>query len=305
MKKTFFIFAILALMLVTSGCSYFMVSNNKVDFDKKEFNIVTSFYPVYLSAINIAGDIKGVNVSCLINGNVGCLHDYMLTTEEMKSLEKADVLIINGADMEGFAEKIKSVYKDLKIIDASENIPLLENKFFKTESKYNSHLWLSISKLQMQVTNIAKKLAEQDSINGAKYVYNSNEYNYKLNSLKEKMISSFNSVPAQNKKIITYHEVLPYFAEEFGFEVIDVVASDDEESISPSKLSQVIKNIKTKGAYAIYAQPQIPIKTLNTILTEAKIKKIEFDTIASGEINNNKNAYIEKMEKNIETIILN
>ena len=86
---------------------------------KKEFRIVTSFYPVYIDVINIAKGIDGVSVVNMTKPQTGCLHDYQLTTEDMKTLESADAFVINGGGMESFMEKAMKQNKDLKVVDAS------------------------------------------------------------------------------------------------------------------------------------------------------------------------------------------
>jgi zinc transport system substrate-binding protein len=71
-------------------------------------NIVTSFYPVYIATINVTRDIPGVTVKNMTKPQTGCLHDYSLRPEDLKTLEKADVFVINGAGMEAFLDDVIS-----------------------------------------------------------------------------------------------------------------------------------------------------------------------------------------------------
>ena len=76
---------LLVLLAVTAaGCG-----TQQGGHDKK-FRIVTSFYPMYIDAINITKGVDGVEVINMTKPQTGCLHDYQLTTEDMKTLEKAD-----------------------------------------------------------------------------------------------------------------------------------------------------------------------------------------------------------------------
>ena len=112
MKKIF----LLSLLLVT-----FFVTGCGGKSDDGKLHIVTSFYPMYLDAINIAGNVPGVEVTNLTAPQTGCLHDYQLTTEDMKKLESADIFIVNGLGMENFLDKVVESNKNLKIIDASHS----------------------------------------------------------------------------------------------------------------------------------------------------------------------------------------
>ena len=67
---------------------------------REMFTVVASFYPVYIAAVNIAGDVDGVEVVNLVSNRAGCLHDYQMSPADRLTLEAADVLIENGAGAE-------------------------------------------------------------------------------------------------------------------------------------------------------------------------------------------------------------
>jgi len=87
---------------------------------------VTSFYPVQLLAESVSAGADGVTVRNLTENHSGCIHDYTLTTQDMRLLSEAELFLINGGDMELFLEKTASEYKDLRIVDTSEGFSFLE-----------------------------------------------------------------------------------------------------------------------------------------------------------------------------------
>ena len=119
---------LLLLVLTTSllfiGCTNTNNSTNSQS--DNELNIVTSYYPMYISTLNIVKDIPNVNVTNMTKAQTGCLHDYQLTPQDLKTLETADILVINGAGMESFLDSIISQYPNLQIVNASEGLELLE-----------------------------------------------------------------------------------------------------------------------------------------------------------------------------------
>ena len=62
--------------------------------------VVTSFYPMYIAALNIVDGVEGVRLENLSEPQTGCLHDFQLTPEDMKLLSTADVFVINGGGIE-------------------------------------------------------------------------------------------------------------------------------------------------------------------------------------------------------------
>ncbi len=99
---------------------------------ERKINIVTTFYPIYLIGLNVADQIDSLEIKSLTQLNTGCLHDYQLTTEDMKLISNADMLIINGGGMESFLQDIRTNYPKLTIIDTTQGITMLDN-----ESEHN------------------------------------------------------------------------------------------------------------------------------------------------------------------------
>ena len=92
--------------------------------------VVTSFYPMYIAAMNLLDGVEGVHLENLSEPQTGCLHDYQLVPSDVKLLTDADVFIINGGGMESFLGDVKGRLPDLFVLDTSEtfswNMPMLE-----------------------------------------------------------------------------------------------------------------------------------------------------------------------------------
>ena len=86
-------------------CCFFLVGCSRQNSnDSNKLNIVTSFYPVYIATSNIIDGVEDVTLNNMTNVDVGCLHDYQLTTKDMNNLERADIFIVNGGGMESFLD---------------------------------------------------------------------------------------------------------------------------------------------------------------------------------------------------------
>ena len=86
--------------------------------------IVTSFYPIWILALNLTDGLDGVEV-VLTEPVTGCLHDYYLLPSDKVTLSRADVLLINGSGMEAFLPGISVDYPDLPVVDATAGLPFL------------------------------------------------------------------------------------------------------------------------------------------------------------------------------------
>ena len=268
------------------------------DAEKAEggFRIVTSFYPMYIDAINITRGVDGVTVTNMTKPQTGCLHDYQLTTEDMKTLEKADAFIVNGAGMENFLDKVIKAQKGLTVIDASRGIPLLEE-----DGEKNPHVWLSISRDIEQVKNIAEQLEEADPAHADAYAANAKAYIEKLTSLQAEMHASLDNVP--HKEIVTFHEAFPYFAEEFDLKIIGVIEREPGSEPTPEELEQTIAQVKQLPVKVLFTEPQYSPSAAETIARETGAKIYELDPVVTGEATPAAmDAYLDAMRKNMEVL---
>jgi len=285
-----FLYLILAVLVFFTGCT-----NNTEIKEDNNFNIVTSFYPIYVFTQNIVKDIPNVNVKNMSNEHDGCLHDYQLTTSDMKLIENADAFVINGAGLETFLEKVYTTKEDLEVIDSSENINILLGKF---SDENNEHIWLSITNAILQVKNIGEQLAKLDSEHADLYLNNTNKYVKELENLRNELRESLYDY--EDIKIVTSHDAFPYFADDFGFEIVSVIEKEEGASPTSKEMQEVIDIIKTEEVKAIFIEEDTSSKIADTIANESGAKVFELDTITSGD--GNLDDYENRMRDNIKVI---
>lgn len=287
MKKFFAaVFAAFFCLLAASGCTPRQA-------EEPRFRVVTSFYPMYIMALNITDGIEGVQVDNMAGQQAGCLHDYQLQSKDMKNLERADVFVINGAGMESFLEKVTDQLPDLAVINAGEGIPLLEE-----DGEENPHLWVSITNCIQQVRNISEGLAEADGQNAGRYRENAQAYIAKLTLLCAKMHGELDNLP--NRDIITFHEAFPYFAQEFDLNIVRVVNREPDSQPNAKELAETIRMIREAGVKAVFAEPQYPQSAADIVATESGATVYVLDPAVTGE--DNQDAYLDAMEQNLEVL---
>lgn len=293
MKKIITFALIVMLFTIIGGC------DSDVKKDDGNLKIVTSFFPIYLDTINITRGVQGVEVVNLTPPQTGCLHDYQLTPEDMKILEDADILVVNGLGMESFLDKVIEAHPDLKIIDASDTegiVPIMEN------GVPNPHVWLSINYSIKQVKNISNKLRELDPERADIYKRNTAEYVDELNTLLDEMQISMSMLP--NKDIVTFHEAFPYFAKDMGLNVVAVIEREPGTEPTPQELAETIEKINALPVKIIFTEPQYSPKAAETIARETGAKIFELDPIVTGEAKpENLLNYPDRMLSNTMTLI--
>lgn len=251
--------------------------------------VVTSFYPIYLFALNLLSGIDGVEVANMAEPGTGCLHDYQLQTGDMKLLARADAFLINGAGMEGYLSGVFDAFPALPVVDASAGVNLLEDcaahdhdhdAHDGQEHAFNAHIWLDAGNALQMVSNLADGLMQALPAHAEAIAANRDDYMARLTDLDAELEAALAAVP--HKDIITFHEAFPYFAEAYGLHVAAVINRDPDDALSPRQLAELCKMVLNLGAPPLFTEPQYEDMAAQTIVRETGAALYSLDPIVTG-----------------------
>lgn len=296
MKKVtkYIIIAIVVLAIIAVLVILNINKNNRTNKDDEAVKIVTSFYPMYIIAENITDGAENIELVNMADVNVGCLHDYTLTTEDMKKVENADIFIMNGLGMESFIEKILTSNQDMNIIDSSteaQNVLL-------SEDGVNAHIWTSIDNYILQVKYISKELINKNQENAEVYQKNTDEYVQKLEELKNEFETKLQNL--DGKKAICLNEVFGYMGQELGMEMTTIATDHEESTMSADMLSSIIDKVKQENIQIIIIDKNDNKANAETIANETGAKILELNSGMTGELD--KDAYINQIRENLNVL---
>jgi len=284
------ILIIMLIIAVAIGIAIWVTTRKHEEVKNDNLKIVTSFYPIHVMTANITQNVPDVELVNMTEANVGCLHDYTISTTDMKKIEKADIYIQNGLGLESFMDKIISAYPELKVIDTSADI---SNKI-QDENETNPHIWTSIENYIKQVETICQKLCEYDNKNAETYKANCESYLQKINQEKQKYENQLQKL--NGAKAICLNEGLEYLLQELKMQVTQVETNHEESTMSAETLKNLIEKMKNENIKIIVVDKDDNIKNAETLANETGAKIYKLDSGLTGETNNN--AYIDKLEAN-------
>lgn len=291
-KKYIFVLVLLVAITLVGGllASVFVNGNNSGEEDES-ICVVTSFYPMYIAALNVIGETDHVQLKNLSEPQTGCLHDFQLTPKDMKLLSGADVFIINGGGIESFMEDVAKSYPDLTIVEACKDITLLED-----EGEENAHAWMSITSYEQQVQNIARELGAVDAQYADTYQKNADEYQAKLEKLRERQDAI--AEKAKGQSVILFHEAYDYVADDYGMSVQYVLDLDEERQVSAGEIADVMAAIRDNQVKYILAEEQYGKSMGDTVEKETDVTIIYLDALNRGEYD--ADSYLNGMSANID-----
>lgn len=260
------------------------------------YNVVTSFYPVYIMAENLCEGIEGVHVSNLTPNQTGCLHDYQMTTEDMKKLDGADALLLNGGGMETFVEKVAGSMPELKLIYSDAGVDMLTDE----EEGTNAHAWLDPERYRKQVSNLADGLSELDPEHKAQYEANRDAYLAKIDEVMEAYRNAFSDQSAHRNTII-FHDAFAYLEELAPVTVLaEVEVEGDNSALSAAELADVVDTIRSEDIDFIIVEEQYKLQIADRISEETGAEVLVLDSLVTGD--GDKDAWIRGMKDNLEKL---
>jgi ABC-type Zn uptake system ZnuABC Zn-binding protein ZnuA len=291
MKKLGKIISAAAVMLFVSTC-----------ISAKMLNVLCTTFPVYQITQNVMAGAQNAGVDIMIPSSMGCPHDYTLNPGDMKKLERADILVINGLGMEEFlGAPLKKANSAIIIVDSSEAMTgLLNYTDEKGRIEVNPHIFASPKMAAQMAAAISRGLSKADPADEKIFMKNSALYSEKLNRIADKTAQAVKKL--KNNRMVTQHGVFDYYARDFGLEVVAVIQAHAGEDPSAAEVIKIIKDIKAKKAGAIFTEPQYPDKMAKKIAKEAGIVCAQLDPAASGPDNAPVDYYQNVMTSNIKVI---
>jgi len=286
MRKALILFFALILTLGLTACVH-----------AETVKVMTSFYPMYIFALNVFDGIDAIELDCMTAPETGCLHDYQLLVGDMMKLSDAAALIVCGAGMENYLSDAQEQFAELKIIDCSKGIELLAED--EEEGEWNAHTWLDARNALQIVQTIAEESSQLFPEFADQILANAQAYADRLNALDQQIKEEL--LPVQGKAIVTFHDAFPYFAQAYGLQIAAVISEEHEETLSPAQLSQVIETVREAGNPPLFTEPQYSDVAAYAISAETGAPIYTLDPLVNGAYE--KDAYETGMQRNAEALL--
>lgn len=277
-----------------------------------KLKVVTSVAPMANIIRNIGGDRIDL-IGIIPEGSDS--HTFEFIPSDVVKMNDADLVIIDGLHLEDGMEKIVDEAKNknpqmqlLKLGDNTivENQWIYDFSFPKEKGDPNPHLWLNVV-YAMKFANLTKdKLIEMDSKNANYYTINADRYISLLKKLDEGIMQAVQTVPPQNRKLLTYHDSWAYFAPRYGMTVIGAVQPSDFGEPSPQDVAKLIDQIRTEKVPAIFTSEVFPSKVVDQIGREGNVTFVQTlsDDVLPGQPDNSNHTYVGMMLDDMKNMLL-
>ena len=298
---------ILTLGLFFTACGRQEEKSPPVKAEKK-LHVVTTVAPITSIVENVAGD--KIRLTGIIPEGINS-HTFEPVPSDVKILAAADLLIVNGLDLE--IPTLKLARANMKQEAAvlllgdktiTEKEYIYDFSFPKHHGHPNPHLWLNPQHVMRYATLVKDELVRLDPENKGAYEQNASTFLKRLEDLDRAIQEAVRTIPESHRRLLTYHDSWPYFARRYGFQIIGAVQPSDFSDPGPKEVKRLIDQIRKEKVPAVFGSEVFPSPVLKQIAREGKSRYIDKlrDDELPGKPGEPQHSYLGMMKENLTTM---
>jgi ABC-type Zn uptake system ZnuABC Zn-binding protein ZnuA len=267
-------FAVQLLAAIAAACSNAGPSNGD-----GRVQVVTTVAPITNIVQNVAGDL--VDITGIVPEGTNS-HTFEPAPSDAAAMAEADVVFINGLHLEEPTRELAdaNVREGVEVVELGDltitpDEYIFDFSFPREQGDPNPHLWTNLPYAKRYAEIVRDTLAELDPGNAAAYEANFEDFASRLDALDEAARAATETVPPENRKLLTYHDSFPYFAREYGWTVIGAIQPSDFAEPTAQDVANLIDQVREEQVPAIFGSEVFPSPVLEQIAAETGVEYID------------------------------
>lgn len=222
---------------------------------------------------NVGGDL--VTVRSLVPKNAD-VHTFEPRPSDIRAVADAQLVVMNGLGLDDWLDKtIASASRPgtpvLRLGERLSGVALLPGDEPGTR---NPHVWMDVRYASGYVDLIRDALATADPSHAAGYAARAADYGATLDRLDAWVRAQVGTLPAANRRIVTFHDALPYYAREYGITIVGVAVQAPGQAPSAAYTAELVREIRARGVRAIFSEAAFPTNLVDQLAAETGAKVV-------------------------------
>jgi zinc/manganese transport system substrate-binding protein len=230
-------------------------------------------------------------------------HEFEPTPSDVKKVADANLVLFTGKGIEGYLTKLEEAAGggSSKFLDIGKDIPSLtmDEDGKKVE---DPHWWHSVENMKMATRVVAAAFAKADQANAASYQKNAQRYLASLDELQRWIRVKLAGLSHDQRKLVTSHDALQYFAHDYGFTIYPLKGVSTNEEPSSRHVREIIEVIRGEHVKAVFFESIENLRAIQQIADETGTKtggSLYSDGLGETEAN----TYDSMMRHNVSAIV--
>jgi ABC-type Zn uptake system ZnuABC Zn-binding protein ZnuA len=241
--------------------------------DPGRLRVVTTVSPITNLVQNVGGG--RVEVAGIVPEGTNS-HTFEPAPSDARVMAEADVVFVNGLHLEEPTRELAeaNVQDGVSIVQLGDRTItpdqyIYDFSFPREEGDPNPHLWTNPPYANRYAQVIRDTLSRLDPAGADEYGRNFDRLSARMDELDRLARQVTETVPPENRKLLTYHDSFPYFAREYGWQVIGAIQPSDFSDPTAADVARLIDQIRAEKVPAIFGSEVFPSPVLAQIAAEA------------------------------------
>jgi manganese transport system substrate-binding protein len=266
MKKysTLAVVFVAAVLIGLVAYSVIQLRMAKTDNDKKQ--VLTTFTVLADMAKNVAGDRADVDSLTKPGAEI---HGYEPTPQDLVRLQKADIVLDNGMNLEKWAEKLYQNIGSVPHVTLTDGIEPMSIAEGPYKDKPNPHAWMSPKNALTYVDNITKALSDIDPDNAQYYGQNAANYKSQIEAVDVTLKNGLSELPESNRYMISCEGAFSYLIRDYGLKQGYLWPINADAQGTPQQIRSVVEMVRENKVPAVFCESTVNDKAQRQVAAES------------------------------------
>ncbi len=195
--------------------------------------------------------------------------DFQPAPDAIEALRNADVLVENGAGLEGWLDAtIRNAGNPrLRIVVCTAGLPVVND---------NPHLWMDPVFARVYTAKIRDALIAADAAHAAAYRATASAYDKTLAALTSRTQAKIQTIPPARRTMIVFHNAFDYYAKRFGLNVVGAIEPIAGAEPNPAHVADLVRLARAEHVPAVFAEHEYSDKLARALAQSAGELKVAF-----------------------------
>jgi ABC-type Zn uptake system ZnuABC Zn-binding protein ZnuA len=204
------------------------------------------------------------------------VHTFQPSPADVRAVSGARLLVMNGLGLDDWLREtiVNAAAAGTPLVELGPGLSGAAILPGEEPGTQNPHLWMSVPYAKGYVAEIETALSAADPSNAAAYRQAAGAYDARLDALDARIRAKIAAIPAASRRLVTFHDAFPYFAREYGLEIVGVAVEAPGQDPSAAEIAALIDAIKQAQVKAIVSEDQFPTKLVDQLAASTGAKVI-------------------------------
>jgi zinc/manganese transport system substrate-binding protein len=231
---------------------------------------------IQVGALTKAVAGNSVNLKTLIGAGVDP-HEYEPSAEDVARLHDAKLILRNGVGLDAFLDKVVKESGAANVVTVSDGVQLRHGDDETGKTEDDPHIWHNPQNAKIMVDNIARALSATFPESATTFQKNAEAYKQKLDDVDQQIRKLIDTLPNENRKMVTNHDAFGYFIDYYGLRFVGAVIPGVTTSSEASarQVADLEDTIRREGVKAVFAESSLDPKVAKQIAKDTHVKIVD------------------------------